>query len=294
MKINQLGKPTASALVLGLALASGWAGAQVTYFAPLTQFEDQDLDFFVNNVGLATSIDVGDRLVAPLEVFSTAPVGGGPASSVPVAPELTGIADITVISKTCVDGLCTFLFGPTVGGTFANPDLNGAAAGAGTGALVGFWTSAPNLDLVGVNCTSLADCTARAIDGPLYFTAGFTGDPNERWRALNAPENPAVVQGINATTPAGSVNFGLNFIINNTGQAFGLQSCDILSCAPGSDFAIQITGGGTIHGGQGLTNGAFARSDFDYQVALPEPGSLLLLSTVLGVVGFASRRRRPS
>lgn len=282
-------KPIMAAVAMAMGLGAGAAHGQVTWFQPITVFEDANLDFFidVNGNGL---IDQGDRLVSPLEVFQTAPVPNpGGALSVPIGGgvELTGLLDVTITGSTCgavPTASCNFTLGPTPGGTFGN-----------TGALVGFWLTTPNLDLVGPNCTSLADCTARATDGALFFTAGFNGDVNERFVANNLPNDPTALANVNATTTVGIVSYGLNVLANNTGQTFGLQACDVISCNPGGDFRVQLTGSGNIQGAQGLppSLGAFARSDFDYQLApLPEPGSLLLLSTVLGAIGFASRRKK--
>ena len=70
---------------------------------PITSFEDDNLDQFVNVDGSVDAngnptLTIGDRLVAVLKYNQTFGVfGGGPAGF--GADELTAISDITVISK---------------------------------------------------------------------------------------------------------------------------------------------------------------------------------------------------
>jgi hypothetical protein len=87
--------------------------------------------------------------------------------------------------------------------------------------------------------------------------------------------NPAFVSALDASTAAATLQFG-SFTTNWT-QPTG--------------FALFPPAGGTQPVAGNLLLQADANQSFT-PARLPEPGSLLLLSTVLGAIGFASRRRR--
>jgi len=292
-------KKTALALCVGLAMGSTAASAAVVYFPPVTAFQDDDLEWHISGGQVLPNggtLNVGDELRAVVEIPNTFGVfGGGSAAVTP--EELTGLASITVLSKTLDvgTGLWSFVFGPTVG--FAgNVDNNGATAGAGTGVMIRLWLDdTPNLDIVSPNCVSLANCSALASDGAFYVDFGFAGDVNERWAAAAVPtDNTGAVQAAPASTQLGLYSYGLSLLANNTGQLFGLQACALPNCNPGGDNQIAMLGSGTILGGQGLTNGAVGRSDFDFQVRqIPEPSTLAMLGgMLLGLAGFVRARRK--
>jgi len=295
----RLSKLTASvtlavAAMTGLMATSAHAG--VTFYSPETTFEDDNNDwhFDTNNNGL---IDIGERLVSVLEIGKTADPNGSASSN--IGPqELTGIIDAIVLAKIPVGfaGSFIFLFGPNAASTYVD-GANGEIARA--------WLDAsPDLDLPGQTCTSLVDCTNKASDGSLYFSAGFTGDPDEIF-AFQGTDATAVVQAAASGNPLTVATFAFNVIVNNTGRTFLDIACAPNaqtvgpSCNPspsgvGGDGFTTMTGGGAILGGSGLTNGAFGRSDFDFNVKVapaPEPSALALVGLALVGLGLTRRRK---
>jgi hypothetical protein len=287
-----------AAFGLGLALVSAPVSAAVTFYSPITAFQDDDLDQFIDNDGDGL-ISVGDRLTTVFEFADTQGIfsGQGPSAIGP-GDELTGVSDITVAAKiaTPTPGVFDFVFAPTAGGL-----LTGGAGSVANiaGAMAVVWLdSSPDLNVINATCGTPAACQALASDGlpNPWLAVGITGADADAYWVSTGQDNPAVVAGLPASTKVAAINFNLEILVDNTGA--GLQQ---LACAPlpgtpcgTGDGLVGVVGSGDILGGQGspAANGWFARSDVDVQVAVPEPGSLALLGLSLAIAGATVLRRR--
>jgi len=278
---------------VGLTLSAGPASAVVEIFSPITAFQDDDLDFVVDNQPVGTVgngiISVGDRIISVIKFGNTQGIIGGQGPTPISGEEITGVADITVAA---VLGDGTLVFAPS--------GAAGLLSAFAAGTMVALWRDPANdLDVINSNCGTRANCILNAGLGegvPLYLTAGNFGDTDFFWTSLPGAggENIATVQNGGSSTAYGAFSFGLQPGINNTGLNLGLQSC-LPFCAGGlDDNMIQITGSGNILGGQGLLPAQWtARSDNDFQIRpIPEPGSLALLGLALAAAGWGPLRRK--
>lgn len=282
-------KAALCALGIGAALASAPASA-ITYFSPITSFEDDDLDYVFDNDNSGT-LSIGDRLVSVIEWNQTVGVLPGQNPTPIGTGEVTGIADVTIVN--IIAG--TYILAPTNDGV----GEEGILAGFADGTAVAVWHDAtPDLNVFNAACGTRAQCYALAGLGggdgsTLLLTAGFFGDADASWVATpnGGGGTIATVENGGASSNFGSFSYALDIGVNNTGLNIVNQPCAPF-CAPGGDGQIEITGSGNILGGQNLNHAEWtARSDADFQIrTVPEPGSLALFGAALAAL--ALRRRK--
>jgi len=280
---------TILALALGTGIVSAFPLFPGVGVFEGTQFEDDDIDFHINN-DEDVRITVGDYLVAAVEAYFVNDVLGplDPAHPYDLNESIDELVAWTAVEVASID--------PDTGAMSFIPIQDNTYEYWGDGSMIQFYQGGNDLQVTDITLT-LAQAYANATDGTHLWSFSFGNDADSFWTFSpleSGADDPNVVLLLGSGTNVGLVNFALV-------QTFGQDIFNYVAlpcyfgagvCEPGGDGLVDIIGTGTIQGGRGLTGGAFARSDVDSVVnPIPEPSTLILLGLGLLGAGVVYRRK---
>jgi hypothetical protein len=227
------------------------------------------------------TLEVGDRLASFISMTQVLDGDNNQIQDLTGDIQLTGFS-VIMVESIDANGNITFAAAPEFEAIY------------GDGATAALYTN--DTGNFAENCHLADTCLADATSGDLWMIAGF-GDPDDFWVSTGGNVDLSVAAALGGATSFASAQLSLSILANYTGYEFGQVDNSLIQTllfgAVAGDGLVDIVGSGTLLGGQGLTNGYIARSDFDFEVyRVPVPGTLLLMGLGLFGIGFLASRRR--
>lgn len=284
-------------IAAGILLAAGVAtAAQATPIAgsffpgQLNQLSDNNAEYLVNRDGSLSNagdsiLDQGDRLVGMFTIETIeALASGGQNNLNATGRELTGIFDITVVSKQIFAGP----LGSIYSYTFAATDLAGTAVRLFDGNTQDYTRLD---DGTGTRAARLAALMGTASNGLDFMTLGI----NKYWVATTNTDDIAAIGALPPGQAVNTFQASFDILTNNSGLMFDKVSCGLTPTGPLGIHTTDVCGSGSLLGTLGVQTPFDSFSNVDFTVKpIPEPASLALLGLGIFGIGAFSRKRKAS